>query len=311
MGCSGTKTIENKPKEQRIDILATVKKEVKFLIDTNPFHEINYKNIQQVKTTSDIKKKIEEIVSQYNINEPDSSIVHQFLKNIVCRILREAYSKLKFLAKIENKENNPDNEDDEEEEEDDVQLKIWIFFLFHKFISGPQIGKKEFFKSILKNLFDRIKEESSGKNKFNKNKFFFLIISLTEMCTFWYISLFGAISVLKYQGNSDWNVKNYIKMVNEDEINLDTVRQMNKYVNDKMLLINNKMTPDYLNTLAFVEVLDRLDHIYEGDKKIDLTKEKYLEFDDNELSYILSGIFKTMHADSYSEIFFIYDTHNY
>ena len=310
MGCAGAKVIEDQPKVKFTDILVTIKKEIKFLIDTNPFHEINFKNIQQVQNTSEILKKIQEIVTQYNTNEPDSETISSFLTKLIRQILKESYFKLKFLAKIENNENNPDDEN-EEEEEDDVQLKLWIFFLFHKFISGAQVGKKDYFKYILKNIFDRIKEENSEKNKFNKNKFFFLIISLTEMCTFWFISLFASFAVLKYQGNSLWNVKNYIEMVNKEEINLDTVRQMNKYVNDKMLLINNKMTPEYLNTLAFVEILDRIDHVYEGEKKIDLTKEEFLEFDDKDFNYILTGIFRTMHADNYSEIFFIYDTHNY
>ena len=309
MGCSGVKTIENKPRIKMIDILVTIKKEIKTLIDTNPFHDINYKNIQQVQNTSEISKKIEEIVTQYNLSEAENATISQFLYNLITLILKESYFKLKFLAKIESNENNS-NDEDEEEEEDDIQLKIWIFFLFHKFISGPQIGKKDYYKSILKKMFDRIKEENSEKIKFNKNKFFFLIISLIEMCTFWFISLFASIAILKYQGNSDWNLKNYIQILNQKEINLDNVRQINKYVNEKILLINNKMIPEYLNALAFVEVLQRLD-VVEEEKKIDLKKEEYLEFDDKEFNYILTGIFRTMHASNYSEIFFIYDTHNY
>lgn len=311
MGCGGIpSTIEtpNKKEKQKQDTIILIYLEVLELIKKNPFY-----NIEINEFSTEINLRIED--NNPNVDIITDSILKKyffdsknFIKNMFLNVTKEAYNKFKYIY--------PNEKD----------LIVYIYYLLFFFLSKAHPGKKKSFKNKLTYLFNNIKEkenkkdinqnenviknenedEKEDKYNFKIGKFLFLVLNLIQFCTFSFIYFFVSVSVFDILAN--YELQKFDEIFGSKKL-IQNPDEINYYLNSELLKMNKNFRPNYINSLALSEIMNKIENII--NKNTDINNNNYFTLNNDEINEIFDIIINLIDINNYVDFFFYGENHNF
>lgn len=305
MGCSKSEVIEGREKEIKAnsllssgiinkkdlddDLMTILYNKINKLIKVNPFYDISLKDFK--KTINEINKKIinedyfdndniiDEIISKYFLDQ--ENFVKVLFKNFV------KYSISKFNGILPNKDND---------------IIILILYFLYIFLSKIQPGKKNLFKEKIKVLLNKTKYDINNENEnhFKLSLLSNLLINFIQMFSFCFGSFFLLFTFLD-------NFDNYNKDSFEKLINNNIIKEVKYILDDNLSMLNQNMSPYYLNILVISEINNKINYLFEKVGK----NEEFILLNDDEINVISESLYDTINIKNYVDYLFFGENREY
>ena len=284
MGCSECKITNN---DQRSNLIRKIKEKITILIKKNPFYDISTKNFDK-----SLKKIVEEN-NNNNIDDICDSLITIYFGNSTRLIKKQFIDVIKFsVSKF--KLLFPK----------DKEIYIVIFHLLHFFLSEKSEDDKKFLQKIILGLLNKIsiKNENSEEMQFNKGKFSCLILNIIQFCTFSFVYMFCAQTIMEVVCSlgkftiEDLFMKNLTKKISDQK----KINSINELFNTNLRTVNKWLKRDYVYSIVLADVLEPINEYIKEDNE----KEKEFFIEQETMNDIVVLLIKTMDLYYFLELFF-------
>ena len=269
------------------DISVFIYQKLEKFIGQNPLYNIEISKFEDFLNSIEIKKT-EEKNNNKEIIDKFISLFFNNVKNYVKILFNKVieYSFEKYSFGINNKNKN-------------ILIKVILIFIYI-FFTENKAGKKSLFKkNILELLKYNIENNDEKNNKYKRENVFDLFINMVQIHTIFFenfLLYFALSETIKNEYD------NYEKIINEDS----AINKINSFVESKLKIINDNISPGYLNLLFISEINNKIHSCLQWKNE-----EDFFILDENEINIISDSIYEIIDINNYMKFIFFGENHNY
>ena len=269
------------------DISVFIYQKLEKFIGQNPLYNIEISKFVDFLNSIEIKKT-EEKNNNKEIIDKFISLFFNNVKNYVKILFNKVieYSFEKYSFGINNKNKN-------------ILIKVILIFIYI-FFTENKAGKKSLFKkNILELLKYNIENNDEKNNKYKRENVFDLFINMVQIHTIFFenfLLYFALSETIKNEYD------NYEKIINEDS----AINKINSFVESKLKIINDNISPGYLNLLFISEINNKIHSCLQWKNE-----EDFFILDENEINIISDSIYEIIDINNYMKFIFFGENHNY
>lgn len=280
MGCGGSSVVinDNATNPQYINI--TLKKEIKKLIESNPFYNINETDFTKVIQTYSQTLLTNSISTPLSILLTNISSQFKFVRlhtSIVTDILNFAESKLNMLFDQSNS-----------------FYKDLVLVMYSFLNKNCEINKKyqmQFIEKVIKTAL-------ISDNEYETGKILIGVLNILQFYLFMFVYCFVSIAVLDLFTNIDYNGIERLFVDKEKWENI-TPSKLNKIVLDKLQMIDRNLNPQDITEKLLKEVFGSIKQIV-----LDNENNGIVEMDEDVVNKLIEAICSIGNVVDFEEFFF-------
>ena len=282
MGCGGSSVVinDNATNPQYINI--TLKKEIKKLIESNPFYNINETDFTKVIQTHSQTLLTNSISTPLSILLTNISSQFKFVRlhtSIVTDILNFAENKLNMLFDQSNS-----------------FYKDLVLVMYSFLNKNREINKKyqmQFIEKVIKTALIQ-----NSDNEYDTGKILIGVLNILQFYLFMFVYCFVSIAVLDLFTNIDYNGIERLFVDKEKWENI-APSKLNKIVLDKLQMIDRALNPQDITEKLLKEVFGSIKQIV-----LDNENNGIVEMDEEVVNKLIEAICSIGNVVDFEEFFF-------